>query len=67
MNFFARLGAHIEARFREYNFDEARFPEVALAALKEMPLQPPSAARAAAAPGSGAGATAAGALGVTLG
>jgi hypothetical protein len=37
MEFFAQLGALVEARFREHNFDEASFPEVALESLRELP------------------------------
>jgi hypothetical protein len=37
MDFFNKLGALVEERFRAFNFDEARFPEAALAALRELP------------------------------
>lgn len=37
MQFFNQLGAVIEQRWRDRNYDEAAFPEVAAAALDEMP------------------------------
>jgi hypothetical protein len=37
MDFFNKLGALVEERFRAFNFDEARFSEAALAALRELP------------------------------
>ncbi len=37
MDFFNKLGALVEERFRAFNFDEARFSEAALASLRELP------------------------------